>query len=236
MVDNRAIQPLIIGSMNMVDLKMVKNNEEVKALFKVMSMQIEALGFTEHSNRHSSIVSNWTGDILTALGADQRIVELGTIAGYLHDIGNAVNRHSHAQTGALLAYNILVKAGMDYFDAAQVMMAIGNHDEREGSPVSQICSALIIADKSDVHKSRVRNTILSDYSEMNIHDRVNHAAEKSYIEVNGKTITTHIDINTEISPVVDYFEIYHDRMQMCRRAAKFIGCEYSLVINDVKLI
>ena len=116
------------------------------------------------------------------------------------------------------------------------MMAIGNHDETEGSPVSKICSALIIADKSDVHKGRVRNTILKDYSAMNIHDRVNYAAEKSFIKVDGKTITTYIEINTEISPVVDYFEIYHNRMQMCRRAAKFIGCEYSLVINGVRLI
>lgn len=220
----------------MLDLKSIKNNEEVKALFKVMSMQIEALGFTEHSNRHSSIVSNWTGDILSALGAEEREVELGMIAGYLHDIGNAVNRHGHAQTGATLAYNILTKMGMDYQEAAEIMMAIGNHDEGEGTPVSKISSALIIADKSDVHKSRVRNQILSDYSAMNIHDRVNHAAEKSFIKVEGKVITTYIEINTEISPVVDYFEIYHNRMKMCRRAAKFIGCEYSLIINGVELI
>ena len=220
----------------MNDLKIIKNDEEVKALFKVMSMQIEALGFTEHSNRHSTIVSNWTGDILTALGANERTVELGMIAGYLHDLGNAVNRHSHAQTGALLAYKILTKLNFDYTESAEIMMAIGNHDETEGSPVSQICSALIIADKSDVHKGRVRNTILKDYSAMNIHDRVNYAAEKSFVKVDGKTITTYIEINTEISPVVDYFEIYHNRMQMCRRAAKFIGCEYSLVINGVRLI
>lgn len=223
----------------MLDLKRIKNDEEVKALFKVMSMQIEALGFTEHSNRHSTIVSNWTGDILKALGEQPRRVELGMIAGYLHDIGNAVNRHSHAQTGAILAYNILTKLGIDYFEAAEVMMAIGNHDEGEGSPVSAICSALIIADKSDVHKSRVRNAIISkmsDYNDLNIHDRVNFAAEKSYVEVKDKVITTYIEINTEISPVVDYFEIYHTRMQMCRRAAKFIGFEYSLVINGVKLI
>ena len=220
----------------MLDLKSIKNNEEVKELFKVMSMQIEALGFTEHSNRHSSIVSNWTGDILSALGAEEREVELGMIAGYLHDIGNAVNRHGHAQTGATLAYNILTKMGMDYQEAAEIMMAIGNHDEGEGTPVSKISSALIIADKSDVHKSRVRNQILSDYSAMNIHDRVNHAAEKSFIKVEGKVITTYIEINTEISPVVDYFEIYHNRMKMCRRAAKFIGCEYSLIINGVELI
>ncbi len=220
----------------MLTLKEVKNSEEVKAVFKVMSMQIEALGFTEHSNRHSSIVSNWTGDILQALGAEERVIELGMIAGYLHDVGNAVNRHGHAQTGALLAYNILTKMGMDYQEAAEIMMAIGNHDEGEGTPVSQISSALIIADKSDVHKSRVRNQILSDYSAMNIHDRVNHAAERSYVEVKDKNITTYIEINTEISPVVDYFEIYHNRMKMCRRAAKFIGCEYSLIINNVELI
>lgn len=220
----------------MIDLKAVKNNEEVKAIFKIATMQIEALGFTEHSVRHSSIVSNWTGDILTALGADERTVELGLIAGYLHDIGNAVNRHDHALSGAVLAYDILNKMGMDPFESARIMMAIGNHDENHGSPVSDICSALIIADKSDVHKSRVRNQILKDYSAMNIHDRVNYAAEKSYVEVKENTVTTHIEINTEISPVVDYFEIYHNRMQMCRRAARFINREYSLVINGVKLI
>ena len=126
--------------------------------------------------------------------------------------------------------------GMDPFESARIMMAIGNHDENHGSPVSDICSALIIADKSDVHKSRVRYQILKDYSAMNIHDRVNYAAEKSYVEVKENTVTTHIEINTEISPVVDYFEIYHNRMQMCRKAARFINREYSLVINGVKLI
>ena len=220
----------------MIDLKVIKDNEEVKALFKVMSLQIEALGFTEHSNRHSTIVSKWTGEILSALGESERQVELGMIAGYLHDIGNALNRHDHDTTGAMLAYNILTKLKMDYFEAAQIMMAIGNHDEKQGSPVSVISSALIIADKSDVHKSRVRNTILADYSAMNIHDRVNCAAEKSYISVKDKVITTHIDINTEISPVVDYFEIYHTRINMCSKAAELLGYKYGFIVNKMRML
>lgn len=199
--------------------------------------QIEALSFTEHSKRHCSIVSNWTKEILTDTGADEKTIELGAIAGYMHDIGNAVSRHDHAQTGALLAYNLLTKKGMPVDDAVEIMMAIANHDETYGIPVSIICSALIIADKSDVHKSRVRNKPTTR-DNMNIHDRVNLAAETSFVKTDPekKTISTNITINNDISSVMDYFEIYHSRMQMCRRAAEFLGYTYTLIINGVKLI
>ena len=149
----------------MITVADVKNDEEVKVIMAIAESQIEALGFTEHSVRHSSIVSKWAGDILSAIGAQPRRVELVQIAGYLHDIGNSVNREDHAQSGALLAYNILTRMGMEYKEAAEIMMAIGNHDEKQGLPVSDLTAALIIADKADVHKSRVRTNNADEHGE-----------------------------------------------------------------------
>ncbi|MBQ7407909.1 MAG: HD domain-containing protein [Clostridia bacterium] len=219
----------------MITLNDIKKDQEVLALFKGVSTCIKALGYTEHSERHCGIVSNWAGEILKAVGEDERTIELGKIAGYLHDIGNAVNRSDHAKIGAMLAYQLLLKRGMDANEATQIMMAIGNHDEDCGVPVNNICSALIIADKSDVHFSRVidRNV---HYELMDIHDRVNFAVEKSFIEVKEKQISTNITVNTKISPVMDYFEIYATRMQMCRRAARFLNYEYALIINGIKIV
>lgn len=223
----------------MITIADVKNDEEVKTIMYMAESQIEALGFTEHSVRHSSIVSKWAGEILEKIGAEAHRVELARIAGYLHDIGNSVNRDDHAQSGALLAYHILTRMGMNYRDAAEVMMAIGNHDEVYGLPVSDITSALIIADKADVHKSRVRsNTTRMSMGEQNIHDRVNLAAEKSYIEVDCEKgeIVLNVTIDTEKCSVMDYFEIYFKRMQLCRRAAEFLGKRFVLLINGVRLI
>ena len=205
----------------------------------IAESQIEALGFTEHSVRHSSIVSKWAGEILSAIGAEQRRVELVQIAGYLHDIGNSVNREDHAQSGALLAYNILTRMGMPYKEAAEIMMAIGNHDEQQGLPVSDLTAALIIADKADVHKSRVRSNITRmSMGNLNIHDRVNLAAEKSFVcaDESTKEIVLNITINTDLCPVMDYFEIYFKRMQLCRRAADFLERKFVLIINNVRLI
>ena len=223
----------------MISVADVKNDAEVKAIMYMAENQIEALGFTEHSVRHSSIVSKWAGEILSALGGDEHRVELARIAGYLHDIGNSVNREDHAQSGALLAYNILTRMGLEYRDAAEVMMAIGNHDEGQGLPVSDITAALIIADKADVHKSRVRsNTTRMSMENMNIHDRVNLAAEKSVVYVDPKTneIVLNIVIDTDKCPVMDYFEIYFKRMQLCRRAADFLGSKFVLIINNVRFL
>ena len=223
----------------MITIADVKNDEEVKTIMYMAESQIEALGFTEHSVRHSSIVSKWAGEILEKIGAEAHRVELARIAGYLHDIGNSVNRDDHAQSGALLAYHILTRMGMSYRDAAEVMMAIGNHDEVYGLPVSDITSALIIADKADVHKSRVRsNTTRMSMGEQNIHDRDNLAAEKSYIEVDREKgeIVLNVTIDTEKCSVMDYFEIYFKRMQLCRRAAEFLGKRFVLLINGVRLI
>ena len=223
----------------MITIADVKNDEEVKTIMYMAESQIEALGFTEHSVRHSSIVSKWAGEILEKIGAEAHRVELARIAGYLHDIGNSVNRDDHAQSGALLAYHILTRMGMSYRDAAEVMMAIGNHDEVYGLPVSDITSALIIADKADVHKSRVRsNTTRMSMGEQTIHDRDNMAAEKSYIEVELEKgeIVLNVTIDTEKCSVMDYFEIYFKRMQLCRRAAEFLGKRFVLLINGVRLI
>ena len=157
----------------------------------------------------------------------------------MHDIGNSVNREDHAQSGALLAYNILTRMGMPYKEAAEIMMAIGNHDEQQGLPVSDITAALIIADKADVHKSRVRTNITRmSMGNLNIHDRVNLAAEKSFVHVDEKTneIILNITINTDLCPVMDYFEIYFKRMQLCRRAADFLDRKFGLMINNVRLL
>ena len=226
----------------MITVADVKSDEEVKAIMFIAESQIEALGFTEHSVRHSSIVSKWAGEILEQIGADEHSVELVRIAGYLHDIGNSVNREDHAQSGALLAYKILTRMGMEYRDAAAIMMAIGNHDENQGLPVSDITAALIIADKADVHKSRVRsNTTLmrmDNWGNLNIHDRVNLAAEKSGVTVDkqAREIILNIVIDTDKCPVMDYFEIYFKRMQLSSRAADFLGWKFVLIINDVRLL
>ncbi len=225
----------------MITLKELKNDREVQQLIKVTEVELEVLGFTEHSNRHLSIVANWAGELLRKLGATEHEIYLAEIAGYLHDIGNAVNRYDHSQSGAILAYMMLTRRGMDYGDAAEIMLAIGNHDEASGEPVSKVSAALILADKSDVHKSRVRKNKVHNLATNDIHDRVNLAAESSYLSVDTvesgeKIITLNITIDTKICSVMDYFEIYFNRMKLCKRAAAFLGCKFSLKINNVELL
>lgn len=220
----------------MVTLKDVKSDLEVKALIKTTEKQIDALAYTEHSLRHTMVVSKWTGMILKETGASAKLVRLGEIAGYLHDIGNSLSRYDHAGSGALLAYQILKRLGMSYADASEIMMAIGNHDEKNGVPVSVMCSALIIADKSDVHKSRVKHKLLSEKT--NIHDRVNLAVNRSFVKVDkeNKKIDTVIETDDKICSVADYFEIYHTRMLMCTKAAELMGYKYGLIINNVRML
>lgn len=213
----------------------IKKNEEVKTFLTIAETQMRVLGYTEHSFRHVGIVSGTAGNIMEHLGYPEREVELARIAGYLHDIGNAVNRTDHAHTGAIMAYQLLTKMGMDIDEAADVMAAIGNHDEQTGTAVSNISAALILADKSDVHRSRVRNT---DFATFDIHDRVNYAVERSVISVDKekKTADLVLKIDTAICPVMDYFEIFLVRMTMNRRAAAFLGLQFQLFVNDSKLI
>ena len=193
------------------------------------------MGYTEHSYRHVGLVSRNAGRILADLIYPEREIQLVEIAGYLHDIGNAVNRVDHAHTGAILAYNILIRMGMEYREAAEVMLAIGNHDEGTGNAVSSISAALILADKSDVHRSRVNN---KDFATFDIHDRVNYAVEHSEIRVDRekKTAVQELEIDTKICPVMDYFEIFLVRMTMNRRAADFLGLNFQLIINGTRLL
>ena len=219
----------------MITIQDIKKSEEVKTFLSIAEKQMQVLGYTEHSFRHVSLVSETAGKILERLGYPNREVELARIAGYLHDIGNAVNRTDHAHTGAILAYGLLSRMGMDCTEAAEVMLAIGNHDERTGTAVSNISAALVLADKSDVHRSRVRNT---DFATFDIHDRVNYAVEKSIITVEkeAKTADLVLQIDTMICPVMDYFEIFLTRMTMNRRAAAFLGLHFQLLINGSRLI
>ncbi len=192
-------------------------------------------GYTEHSHRHISIVSKRAGDILQELGYPERTIELAKIAGYLHDIGNCVNRTDHAHSGAIMAYSILKDMGMDVKERTEIMMAIGNHDEQTGTAVSDISAALILADKSDVHRDRVTNTNLSTFD---IHDRVNYAVTNAELKIDSKErkAILNLTIDTKLCPVLDYFEIFMDRTMMSKYAAKYLKIWFELVINGTKLL
>ena len=192
-------------------------------------------GYTEHSHRHISIVSKRAGDILEKLQYPERTVELARIAGYLHDIGNCVNRTDHAHSGAILAYNILKDMEMPVEERTEIMMAIGNHDENTGTAVSDISAAIILADKSDVHRDRVVNTNLSTFD---IHDRVNYAVTNAELKLDSENrrIKLNLTIDTNLCPVLDYFEIFMDRTMMSQYAAKYLKIWFELVINDTKLL
>ena len=219
----------------MINFEDVKKNDEVNNLLKLAQNQLEIRGFTEHSFRHVGRTAKTAGLILEKLDHDAREIELARIAGYLHDIGNAINRADHAHTGAYMAYRILTDMGMSYEEAGEIMQAIGNHDEDSGTAVSNISAALILADKSDVHRSRVTN---QDLSTFDIHDRVNYAVVKSELKVdaNDMRVILQLEIDTLICPVMDYFEIFLGRMKMNRGAAEFLGLRFSLVINENQLL
>ncbi len=219
----------------MLTIKDILKDNEIKQFLEASALQMTTLGFTEHSFRHCRLVSNKCGEILSHLGYEDHMVELARIAGYLHDIGNAVNRINHAQTGAILAYDFLCRHEMPCEDAIPIMMAIANHDEEIGVPVNAVAAALILSDKADVHRSRVTNRKIESYD---IHDRVNYAATKSTLEVNpdDKTARLNIEIDTQMCPVMDYFEIFLMRMKMCRNAAAFLGLQFQLFINDSQLV
>ena len=219
----------------MITLADVKHNPAIESFMKQGDTHLEAIGFTEHGNRHAGLVSNISRNILIRLSYDQRLAELAAIAGFLHDIGNVVTRHDHGQTGALIVTNILAQMGMDYSEIAIVMGAIGNHEEEYGEPVSDVSAAVILADKSDVHRSRVRNR---DIATFDIHDRVNYAVVHSFLNVDDATrdITLNLTIDNEICPVMEYFEIFLIRMVMCRRAASFLKAVFRIEINGAKIL
>ncbi len=221
-----------------VTFEMVKNDPEVRAFIDNANLNLGVLGFTEHGFRHVSLVASIARNVLRLLGYDERMQELAAIAGYLHDIGNIISRHAHAQSSALLSHSILTRLGMDPNDVAIVMGAIGSHGDdhqRLGEPVHAVSAAIILGDKSDVHRSRVR---VQDPTAFDQHDRVNYAATSSFLRVDGdtKTITLELTIDTSIAPVIEYFEIFLPRMLMCRHAATLLGCEFHITINEVVVL
>lgn len=218
----------------MVTFEDIRNNAEIRTYIEKGNENLGVLGFTKHSIGHATKVSDMAARILEELNYDARTVELARIAGYMHDIGNCVNRTDHAHSGAIMAMTILRSMGMDAKEIATVMAAIGNHDEKTGTVVDAVSAALILADKTDVRRSRVRNREASSFD---IHDRVNYAVTQSDVTVlTDKTIRLDLKIDTEICSLVDYFEIFLSRMLMCKRAADFLGTTFELIINDTKLI
>ena len=219
----------------MVTYDLIKNDEAVKAYITAADESLRALGYTEHSFSHVQRVALTAAYVLEHLGYDKHTVELAKIAGVLHDIGNLVNRTEHSQSGAVMAFRILDNKGMPPRDIATVVTAIGNHDEGTGVPVNAVAAALIIADKSDVRRSRVRN---KDASTFDIHDRVNYSVTSSALTVNAdeKFLILELEIDTDISPVMDYFEIFLGRMVMCRRASDMLGLEFRMTINSQRII
>ncbi len=213
----------------------IKNDQAIREYIKRADASLVALGYTEHSFAHVGKVASTVEYILTTLKYSSHDIELAKIAAYMHDIGNLVNRVDHSQSGAIMSFRILDKMGMPAEDIATVVTAIGNHDEGTGVPVSPIAAALILADKSDVRRTRVRNI---DISTFDIHDRVNYSVVSSSLEIGmeGKTILLEIEIDTKYSSVMEYFEIFLNRMVLCRKAAERLGMAFHLNINGQRLL
>lgn len=213
----------------------VKNSAEIRTYIAQADASLTALGFTEHSFAHVTKCAETASALLRDLGYDERETELARIAGFMHDIGNLVNRHDHAISGATMAFRILDNMGMDPADVAEVITAIGYHDDKTAYPVNAVAAALLLADKTDVRRSRVRNR---DTIRFDIHDRVNYAVERSDLNLDpaAKTVTLVLTINTEVCAVMDYFEIFLDRMLLCRKAAEFFGLAFRLDVNGLNLL
>ena len=213
----------------------IKSNPEIRTYITQADASLIALGFTEHSFAHVTKCAETASSLLRDLGYDAREIELAKIAGFMHDIGNVINRNDHAQSGAVMAFRILDKLGMDPADVAVVITAIGYHEDKTAFPVNAVAAALLLADKTDVRRSRVRNRETINFD---IHDRVNYAVEKSDLALDAaaRTVTLTLTINTEVCAVMDYFEIFLDRMLLCRKAAEFFSLKFTLNINGLTLL
>ena len=211
-------------------LREVRKDNRVRVYIAKGNEQMAAIGYTEHGHRHAGIVATIARSILSSLGHAERAAELAAIAGYLHDIGCVINRRGHVEAGALISMGILSDLGMEPLEIAEIVGAVGNHEEPDGVPINPVAAAVIIADKSDVHYSRVQNTSPKDYD---IHDRVNGSVKKSFLRVDPdkKRIRLELEIDTEIASVMEYFEIFITRMTLCRKAAEKLGCTYRISIN-----
>ena len=212
----------------MLTYEKITQNEAIKTYIVRADESLGALGFTEHSFAHVMHVAETAGYILQTMGYDDRTVELAKIAGYLHDIGNLVNRKDHSQSGAVMAWSILNDMGCDPAELATIVTAIGNHDEGTGVPVNAVAAAMILADKADVRRSRVRNT---DMSTFDIHDRVNYSVKKSVLKINEdkSIVKLKLTVDTKFGSVMDYFEIFMQRMILCRKAAEKLGLQFKLI-------
>ena len=219
----------------MLTYEEIIHSEAIKTYIIRADESLGALGYTEHSFAHVMHVAQTAGYILTTMGHDARTVELAKIAGYLHDIGNLVNRKDHSQSGAVMAWSILNDMGCDPAEMATIVTAIGNHDEGTGVPVNAVAAAMILADKADVRRSRVRNT---DFSTFDIHDRVNYSVTSSDLKINEDRtqVELKLTVDTRYGSVMDYFEIFMQRMVLCRKAAEKLGLQFKLRINDQPLI
>jgi len=219
----------------MITLDDVKKNERVGLWIKKSDDILGVIGYTEHGQRHVSLAASIAFNIMTRLKHPEKRAQLASIAAYLHDIGNVINRENHAHTSAILAHFILSEMNMPMEDILEVIAAIGNHDEKDGLPVSDISAAVILADKSDVHSSRVRTLAMI---KQDIHDRVNYAAKSSFLRVDEdkKVLTLELKIDTSISQVMEYFEIFLSRMIICRKATEFLECSFHLEINGQRLL
>ena len=208
----------------------IKQNEQIRTYIEKADEALAALGYTEHSYAHVTRVAPFAEKIMADLGYPRRMQELAWIAGYMHDIGNVINRIDHAQSGAVMAFRILDKLGMPADEIATVCSAIGNHDESTAFPVNAVAAALILADKTDVRRTRVRNR---DKATFDIHDRVNYAVEKASttLDAAGKAVVLDLQLDTGMSPVIDYFEIFLERMLLCRKAAEKLSLSFRLVVN-----
>lgn len=213
----------------------IRKSEEINTYIRQADLSLSALGYTEHSFAHVTLVAEKAGYILRTLGFDDRLIELAKIAGYLHDIGNLVNRTEHSQSGAIMAFRILDHMGFSPEEVGAIVSAIGNHDEGTGVPVSPLAAALILADKSDVRRNRVRN---HDESTFDIHDRVNYSVTRAELKINEEhtLIKLELSVDTHYGSVMDYFEIFLQRMILCRKAAEKLGLQFKLVINEQQLI
>lgn len=219
----------------MISPQEIKQNDQIRTYIERADETLAALGYTEHSFAHVTRAAHFAQKLLSELGYPERMCELAWIAGYMHDIGNVINRVDHAQSGAIMAFRILDKLGMPVDEIATICSAIGNHDEHTAYPVNAVAAALIIADKTDVRRTRVRN---QDMSSFDIHDRVNYAVEKARTELSEdkKSVILRLEIDTAMSPVINYFEIFLDRMLLCRKAAEKLNLNFKLVVNGHQVL
>jgi len=234
-MSDAASHRVTVAEGRVVTLEDVQSDPEVLAYIHMGDDYLGAIGYTEHGLRHANLTAHIAGNILRRLGYDERVAELAAIAGFVHDIGNCVSRADHWISSACITRDVLVRMGMPFAEVASVMNAVGNHEEDASDPATPIAAATVIADKSDVHHTRVRNI---EPDTFDIHDRVNHAVTRSFLRADAETrsLTLEIDIDTARTQIMEYFEIFIDRMALCRRSADVLGASFALVINGTKLL